>query len=193
MDEVRIVDTTLRDGDISLWAYGVTKNKFSDPMFLKRKFSAKIISGKNALERVARRSKWRLGGARGLVYVELYASTGLASARRERPSAILGAAAERGLSQPDRCQILEQSPHRKAHPMRLLPVSKPAVGRPSISAPLLIPPSCMSLHVPCGHGSPHSPPVIWSDHGNQIAPPTGLAEDCPAGFSYAPTRGAHDP
>ena len=64
MDEVRIVDTTLRDGDISLWAYGMTKNKFSDPMFLKRKFSAKIISGKNALERVARRSKWRLGGAR---------------------------------------------------------------------------------------------------------------------------------
>ena len=24
MDEVRIVDTTLRDGDISLWAYGMT-------------------------------------------------------------------------------------------------------------------------------------------------------------------------
>jgi pyruvate/oxaloacetate carboxyltransferase len=24
MDEVRIVDTTLRDGDISLWAYGLT-------------------------------------------------------------------------------------------------------------------------------------------------------------------------
>ena len=24
MDEIRIVDTTLRDGDISLWAYGMT-------------------------------------------------------------------------------------------------------------------------------------------------------------------------
>jgi oxaloacetate decarboxylase alpha subunit len=24
VDEVRIVDTTLRDGDISLWAYGMT-------------------------------------------------------------------------------------------------------------------------------------------------------------------------
>jgi pyruvate/oxaloacetate carboxyltransferase len=24
LDEIRIVDTTLRDGDISLWAYGMT-------------------------------------------------------------------------------------------------------------------------------------------------------------------------
>jgi len=27
MDELRIVDTTLRDGDISLWAYGRTTGK----------------------------------------------------------------------------------------------------------------------------------------------------------------------
>ncbi len=40
MDEVQIVDTTLRDGDISLWAYGMTKNKFSDPIFLNGYFWA---------------------------------------------------------------------------------------------------------------------------------------------------------
>jgi hypothetical protein len=41
VDEVRIVDTTLRDGDISLWAYGMTTGMML-ALFLKRNWCAPV-------------------------------------------------------------------------------------------------------------------------------------------------------
>ena len=64
---------------------------------LKRELEPPIISGHEVLDSVARRSTWRLVDERGLVCVELYASTGSASARRGQRSVFLEAAAECGL------------------------------------------------------------------------------------------------
>lgn len=77
--------------------------------------------------------------------------------------------------------------------MRRLPASKLAAAGRLISAPLLIPPSCMPLHAPCRHDSPNSPAAIRSNHGNQIMPCTRLAKDCPTGFAHATAPGANNP
>ncbi len=106
---------------------------------------------------------------------------------------VFGGGLRRRTSQADLRRTAEQTPRREARPTRQSLVAKPAVGRWSTSAPLLIPPSSMPFHVPRCHGSPDSPAGVWGNYGNQVATSTGLAENHPSGLSYAATPSANNP
>jgi len=51
----------------------------------------------------------------------------------------------------------------------------------------------MPFHVPRCHGSPDAPAGVWGNDGNQVATPTGLPENHPAGLWYAATPSANNP
>lgn len=64
---------------------------------------------------------------------------------------------------------------------------------PSVSAPLLIPPSCRPFHFHRGYSTPTPALWGWCDHSDQIPAGARLPEDCPPHFTDSATAPPNDP
>ena len=88
------------------------------------------------------------------------------------------------------------SPRRKALPTPHHPAG-PTVGPlregpvavlPLASAPLLVPPSSLPLHVPCGYRAPHAALRVRCDDGDQITAGARLSEQGPPKLAHPSAR-----
>src|SRR5206468_6153462 len=113
--------------------------------------------------------------------------------RQERPSTFLAGGVGAALSPADPQRTTDRSLRPINSPRLRLPFSKLAPVGESTSAPLLISPSGVMLHVPCSHCPPNSSLCIRGNHCDQISTCTSLSKHCPAGFFDTSSSTTDDP